>query len=307
MRRFITKIIIISLPIMVVALLMEILLRNTPNDYLFKKEYLDKNSSEIETLILGSSHSFYGFNPTYFTSKTFNASHISQSLNYDFEILQKYQSNFENLKAIVLPISYFTLFGKLEADSESWRVKNYIIYYEMNTSKSFIDHSEFLGNSIYVSLKRLISYYILEKSPISCTELGWGKKHKSENAIDLIKSGRAASLRHSKNINDIKYKTIFKENVFILSSIVKWCKDRNIKLVLLTPPAFTTYRQNLNAEQLKTTIETTSKIDSLNNNCTYLNLLYDVNFIAKDFYDADHLSEIGAAKLSTLINEKVNE
>ena len=91
MKRFVIKTIYISLPILVVAILMEILLRNTPNDYLFKKQYLDKHSSEIETLILGSSHSFYGFNPEYFSSNTFNASHISQSLNYDFEILKKYQ------------------------------------------------------------------------------------------------------------------------------------------------------------------------------------------------------------------------
>ena len=71
MRKFITKTIYISLPIIVIAIIMEILLRNIPNDYLFKKKYLDEYSSEIETLILGSSHSLYGFNPEYFTSKTF--------------------------------------------------------------------------------------------------------------------------------------------------------------------------------------------------------------------------------------------
>ena len=84
-----SKTIYISLPILVVAILMEILLRNMPNDYLFKKKYLDEHSSEIQTLILGSSHSFYGIDPAYFNSKTFNASHVSQTLNYDLEIFQK--------------------------------------------------------------------------------------------------------------------------------------------------------------------------------------------------------------------------
>lgn len=33
-------------------------------------------------------------------------------------------------------------------------------------------------------------------------------------------------------------------------------------------------------------------------NCTYVNMINDSTFIAKDFFDADHLSEIGAKKLS---------
>ncbi len=85
MKRFVIKTIYISLPILVVAILMEILLRNTPNDYLFKKQYLDKHSSEIETLILGSSHSFYGFNPEYFVSirSTPSCFHIKTAYCYE--------------------------------------------------------------------------------------------------------------------------------------------------------------------------------------------------------------------------------
>lgn len=308
MKRFVIKTIYISLPILVVAILMEILLRNTPNDYLFKKQYLDKHSSEIETLILGSSHSFYGFNPEYFSSNTFNASHISQSLNYDFEILKKYQDQFKNLKTIILPISYFTLFGKLEAGSESWRVKNYIIYYDLNSSKSLIDYSEVLSNRINVNIKRIASYYLLGNSTISCSDLGWGTSYNSKNARDLAETGKTAAKRHTRDdINSDKYQEIFNDNILILNSIIQWCKKNNVSVLLLTPPAFETYRQNLNKEQLKIAINTTSDICSKYENCIYENLLNDTNFVAVDFFDADHLSEIGAKKLSELINEKISE
>ena len=308
MKRFVIKTIYISLPILVVAILMEILLRNTPNDYLFKKQYLDKHSSEIETLILGSSHSFYGFNPEYFSSNTFNASHISQSLNYDFEILKKYQDQFKNLKTIILPISYFTLFGKLEAGSESWRVKNYIIYYDLNTSKSLINYSEVLSNRINVNIKRIASYYVLGNSTISCTDLGWGTRYNSKNARDLAETGITAAKRHTRDdINSDKYQEIFNDNILILNSIIEWCNKKNVNVLLLTPPAFETYRQNLNQEQLKITINTTSEICSRHENCIYENLLSDTNFVAVDFFDADHLSDIGAKKLSELINEKISE
>jgi hypothetical protein len=306
MKKFIYKSTLFIIPFLFSVLFMEILLRNIPNDYGFKKEYLDKNASEIETMILGSSHSFYGFNPVYFTTKTFNASHISQSLNYDFEIIKKYQSDLKQLKTIILPISYFTLFWKLEAGPESWRVKNYILYYGLETSNSYANYSEVLSNKINMNLKRLGSYYITGNSAISCTSLGWGSNYKSKNARDLIETGKNASLRHSKHINDIKYKNILRDNKQTLNYIIAWCKNRNIRIVLLTPPAFKSYHQNLNKTQLNLTIEIAEKIDSNNNNCIYLNLLNDTSFVAKDFYDADHLSEIGAEKLSKLINEKIN-
>lgn len=306
MKKFIIKTVFISLPILFSVLFLEILLRNMPNDYKFKKEYLDKNASEIETMILGSSHSFYGFNPVYFKTKTFNASHISQSLKYDFEIIKKYQSDLKQLRTIVLPISYFSLFWQMEASPESWRVNNYILYYGLQTPNTYTDYSEVLSNKINLNIKRLSSYYLKGNSAISCTSLGWGTAYKSINARDLIESGKTAAFRHSNDINDIKYKNILRDNEQTLNSIIAWCKNRNIRVVLLTPPAFKSYRQNLNKPQLNVTIDIAKRIDLDNNNCIYLNLLNDVSFIANDFYDADHLSEIGAEKLSKLINEKVN-
>lgn len=307
MKKFITKTVFISLPILLSLLFMEILLRNIPNDYEFKKEYLNKNSPEIETLILGSSHSFYGLNPVYFKKKAFNASHISQSLNYDFEIIKKYDSDFKQLKTIVLPISYFTLFTKLEEGPETWRIHNYILYSGLETYNSYTDYSEVLSNKMNVNFKKLNSYYIKSNPIISCSKLGWGTNYKSENQLDLINSGKTAAIRHSHDITDIKVKNILSDNKLTLSSIIAWCKKRSVRLVLFTPPAYKSYRQNLNKMQLNLTIEIAERIDLNNDNCIYLNLLNDSNFVYKDFYDADHLSELGAEKLSKLIDKKINK
>jgi hypothetical protein len=305
MRKFITKTIYISLPIIVIAIIMEILLRNMPNDYLFKKKYLDEYSSEIETLILGSSHSLYGFNPEYFTSKTFNASYISQTLNFDYDIFHKYQYEFKNLKTIVLPISYFSLWENLRNGPESWRVKNYILYLDLH-SKLIIDHSEILSNRVNINLKRLVLFYIFGKSNIICSKLGWGTNYKSEYAHDLIETGKNRAYGNTYDINSDEFQNIFNDNKLILNLFIKECKERNIRLLLLNPPAFKTFRNNLDTNQLKITIETSEEFASEYDNCLYLNLIDDSNFIAEDFYDADHLSETGAEKLSKLINEKIN-
>jgi len=86
MKKFITKTIFLLIPIIICAICMELLLRQLPNDYKYKKEYLDAHANKIETLILGSSHSFFDLDPTYFSNITFNAGEVSQTLNYDFEI-----------------------------------------------------------------------------------------------------------------------------------------------------------------------------------------------------------------------------
>ena len=65
----------------------------------------------------------------------FNASNVSQTYIYDLEILKKYEYNWANLKVIVLPVSYFSLFMKLEASKEYWRVKDYVIYNRLNASQ----------------------------------------------------------------------------------------------------------------------------------------------------------------------------
>ena len=122
----------------------------------------------------------------------------------------------------------------------------------------------------------------------------------------MVETGKESALRHTKHINEIKYKTIFNENRLTLKEIIQWCKNRNIRLLLFTPPAFETFRQNLNKQQLNITLETVKSIDLENDNCIYLNYLNDSRFVAKDFYDADHLSEIGAEKLSKLVNMEIN-
>jgi hypothetical protein len=302
MRQFVLKILIFIFPILVIALLMEFSLRHIPNDYIYKKEYLDRNCRQIRTLILGSSHSYYGINPIYFTSNTFNASHISQSLDYDFEIFKKYETELNNLENIIIPISYSTLYSKLAKGIESWRVKNYEIYYNINFSHLSMQSLEILSQKWSISLMRIYSFYLRKQTEISCSELGWGTNYKSLNAKNLIETGKIAAKRHTYNIHSDNIQTMLRENLFILNSIITKCREKNINVILLTTPTYETYRKNLNIEQLNLTLKTVDKIISEYDNCAYINWLDNDAFEAKDFYDADHLSETGAEKLSLFLN-----
>lgn len=281
MKKFLYKVLFFSIPILFLAISAEIILRSIPNDYLYKKEYLDKNSDFIETLILGSSHTFYGLDPKYFSRNTFNASHISQPLFYDFEILKKYEKKLNNLKTIIVPVSYFTFHFDLGLFGEPWRVKNYILYYgivdaSLKPIESFKYRSELFSIKFKKNAIRIISY-LMGRKGISCSKLGWGEGFNSEDAVDLSISGITNSKRHHSDINKSESLSVFMKNKTILNLIVSWAIEKKVNVILLTPPAFKTYYCNLQQDQINIVIKTAEEIAQKNSNCSYYNTTVSFN------------------------------
>lgn len=298
MKKFIIKTILILLPLLVVAISMELLIRNIPNDYEYKKEFLDANSNTIEVLFFGSSHTYYGVNPKYISGNAFNASHISQSLDYDYEILMKYKKNWNKLHYIILPIDYFTLFSKVSTGVESWRVKNYQIYYNINKTINLSDNFEILSIKSKQNIKRIYFYYFKNKSSITCSKLGYGNVETEK--LNLLESGIEAAKRHTK-VDQLH----LEENIIILKKIIDYATKNNIHILFYTSPAYPTYVSNLDKTQLKRTFKTINILTVNNLNCSYYNFLEDTSFVATDFRDADHLNEVGAKKLTLKLNDLI--
>ncbi len=297
MKLFITKLFLFFLPILLLGATIEIALRKIPNDYLYKKNYLDKNASTLEVLFLGNSHFYYGINPKFLQKKSFNAAFVSQSIDFDLEILKKYETSFKKLEYIVIPIDYLSLYFSLSKSTESWRVKNYNLYYGINYNYTISDNSEIFSNKMTLNFDRLQSFYLNKMSSITCTNLGWGTSNNSKNAQNLVTSGKAAAERHLG-----KDPEIFVESVQSLTEIVNFAIKNNTKIVLISSPAYPTYVRNLDKKQLAKTIEIATKMDQEHKNVVYLNWMQDTSFVAKDFFDADHLNEIGAEKLTKKID-----
>lgn len=309
MKRFVISMSFFFIPILTIASLMEYFLRLIPNEYTIKQEYLEHHSNEIETLILGNSHTYYGLNPKYFSSKSFNAGNVSQPLYFDLEILQKYINRFSRLKTIIIPVSYFTLYSSnMEGtEGESWRKKNYSIYFDLRRHNDNTIYTEITHNRLNKNFFRLVNHYLYGKSQLNCSDLGWGTSYESSKAQDLINSGIKAADRHTKlNLDSMIYKNNFRENKRLLKDIINYSIGKNIKLIILTLPAYYTYRHKLNNYQLSSTLNLLDKITKKNKNVHYHNLLDDSSFVKEDFYDADHLSEIGAKKLSMKIDSILN-
>ena len=313
MKKFISKTIFFLLPIFVLAVIMEVALRAIPNDYKQKRSDMDSRSDEIEILVLGSSHSLYGINPKYFSQNTYNVAYVSQSLDLDYKILEKYHDRFKNLKTIIVDISYFSLYATLETEAESWRAKNYNIYYDISTSKA-TNNFEVLTNKLDINYSRMKLYYTKkiknDKAFIDSTFTakmydGWISLKPAKTTDDLEETGVAAAGRHTYDITERSRVEIHDEQTNVLGKIVDWSKQKKVKVVFVTTPTYKTYYNRINAAQWDNTYKVIEDICRKNSNCRYINLLKNEGnlFTEKDFSDADHLSETGAEKMSKLINE----
>jgi len=299
MKNFIEKTILFALPLFIILGVLEWASRNVPNDYYLKNNLFETQADSVEVLTLGSSHALYGINPEFLPTNSLNAAYVSQSLLADFSILEKFFSRSERLRVVIVPISYFSLFSSFEKDHRVWRTTNYATHMQIYLTPQFKYRFESLGLPASTFIKKTERYYLKNRSFITCSPSGWGTAYKSPMHENLETTGPVRAKGHTHDDTLLAY------NTRILEEIMAFLSEREISIILLTTPTYKTYYENLNEAQLDTTIETCRRETEGTPRAIYLNLLHDDRFTATDFYDADHLNDIGAQKLSKILAEQI--
>ena len=300
MKKALLKFALFLLPIIVVAVVLEFLLRQLPHDLKYKKTHMEQKYDEIETLIMGGSHTYYGVDPAQFNSETFNLAYVSQSLFFDYLLLEKYIDSLPELNDVVLMIAHASLTYMFSEGEESWRKFNYYRYYDITPPYNHWYHKyylEILNLPIQRSIKKVYQYHLKNKSPISCTASGWCDEYHMENSLDLEKTGEEEADKHDSPSLDFSW------NLDILKNIIEICAARNIRVHAINFPTYTSYRENLNPVKYKMIIDTCSWLSREFENVYHLKIDGDARFTEKYFYDGDHLNDAGALKCSQLVND----
>jgi hypothetical protein len=301
-KNFVIKFLfLIVLPVFVFFVTVEILLRHIPNDYAYKNEWLTKNAKNIKILSLGSSYGYHGIDPQYFQMTAFNGAHCSQTPRYDYLIFNKFIDKMDSLEQLILPVSYFPLFMKMEElGGESQRVKKYFIYYHIDYHPFSFQHSfEFFDFNLSIALKRIIRFYFKNVNEIHVNEKGYSSLFASYE--DWENEGLGAV----KFENQYYAEKNYDENIHYLSLIIEKCKERNIRVFLLTPPMWHTYYENIDDGEWSKIQNTMIDFEKNYEHVFYLNLLIDNRFQKNDFANTTHLSPFGAEKLTKILNETI--
>lgn len=300
MKRFLIQVIfIIFLPTMCVLGVCENILRSIPNDYSYKHDWLIKNSNSIKILNFGSSHGYYGIRPEFFSKPAFNLAFVSQSLKYDKFLYEKYATACDSLEYVVLPISYSSFRSNLDKSKEWWRIKGYCIY--MGCDYYGVNPKYNLEITSKEKKSQLKDAFLQQLNYRTCDTLGFCTNYKKEyRAQDWQSTGLTACTRHSKG-----KKENIKTNLQYLEWIIQDCQKRNIKVILLTTPTFHTYYDVLNQDQVTEREEICNNLVKKYSNVTFLDWLKHEQFNEDDFFDADHLNEYGAEKLTKMLDEYI--
>lgn len=300
MKKFLNHVILFSLPIILLITGLEVSIRQIPNNYTHKQEQLIKGK-KTEVLILGNSHSVFGIDPQYFDKKTFNAAMISQPLEVDLFLLKSHIDDLPKLSHIVLNFSIPNLYSsfKFKDSDESWRIKNYNLYMNANFSYNPKNYFELTNESIKGSIAKIDKYHntgsILTSDSFGFIyREGILPKYTIEQGIQRVQLHC-----HEKN-KSLVY------NIKLLHEFFSICKEKKIKILLITLPTRKEYYQNIkyNIQKERDSLSRIfmKKYDFI----TYHNLEKDTSFISIDFWDQDHLNSIGAKKMSIILNEKIN-
>jgi len=278
---------------------LEWLARGIPNDYKRKAAWLDAHAGNVQVLVLGGSQSLFGIDPALLHVPAFNACHLSQSVNFDYEILKKYASKLDDLQTLIFTLSYPTLGGRIEHTSESWRIKNYNLYYGIHAYSRPVDYTELLSHRFRDNISLITKYYIEHKSNIYCTDLGWATNYNSTRLDTgaLLSSGRYDAARHN-----LIAKEYIGPNLAIMDSILAIAAGKHCRIIFYTPPVHRGYRERVDSRILA---EVTGKIGDMvkkHANCVYYNLFDNQAFGDRDYFDGTHLNHSGARKLSAMVD-----
>lgn len=302
MKRFIISFTCFVVPIFIIGIVAEFCIRKLPNSYKFKYEWMQEHASDVETLVFGSSHTYYGFQPKYYEGKAFNLANSAQLIEQDLFLLKYWSDRYSKLKTVIYPISYFTLFyPDLLSGKASLIARYYKIYMDCDLypSLSFYYNFEIAEpRSAFAKIRRFLQ---------GSSGKDWFCDEYGNEAFNVISNrGNDWSKKDKKTAHDEYSKTweYIPQNYSKLEGIIKFCKEKGIRLVLITTPCWHSYYDNLNDKQLNKTYSIIHELQQ-KYDLPYFNYLKDNRFTEEDFFNGSHLSDVGEKKFTKILNEDI--
>lgn len=285
---------------------LEFLARQAPNPYKAKTEYMLQHADSVEILIFGSSHNYYGLRAELFSLPTYSLANVSQSVYYDYMLLNKYIDSCSNLRYVICDMSVFSpISRRMEEGKEGFRATFYELYMGFDNHSVFskyhyeLSNPEIFKSKIGLGVKELIS-----KSDLNALYPGGGDDSYSARLkrFDGWDDAKYAVERHVRPFDE-KY---YNESNAYFMKMAELCKSRNVVMVYVTTPTMSGYYKRIPPARIDLMQSIVKNTQRVWKKTYYINLLEDGRFDDKDFYDCDHLNyENGAVKLSKILNDTI--
>ena len=282
--------------------------KTVPNSYALRRQKLEAQREQVDTLILGSSRAAYGIVPRQLPGFAFNLAGLAQSLYYDYRLMNRVLPELPKLKRAIIEIQDQSLFYQLQ-DGDAWRQ----YYYQQEWGipppnlRSWLDVRMFsrvalrpqsYSEALPAALRSLVegTKFVPNPSALDIDDRGW-QGAPSETPPDLSPAGVAAALTWHAFLMRASYEST---NSAYLNRMLSALRPRGIETVLVTLPVPTNYSSGMNKEYWARTQAAIRRL-AAEYSFRYLCFLAVPTLGKGDFLDADHLNRQGAVRFTELL------
>lgn len=316
MKRFFCKLIMFTVTISIITLAVNYLFikmdKSNPNG----TNKFDNIPNTLDVCNFGSSHGLFGFNYADIQRNgytCFNFGLVSQSISYDYRLMQQYGNHIVEGTIVFIPISYFSLFGKDEEDYEDFESKNqrYYLILPPELIKNYDVKANIYAKylpAIGVDTATLIKVLIGKKLAADNNE---NNQVIAASDIDVPEDARAAFERHiEKNkLDDNGNRILNQQELDALYDLIEYCQDKGAVPILVTTPYLSEYTDEVKKAAPDFYDEFYSVIDAVikSSGVDYYDYAFDERFSHSYdlFMNADHLNKEGARQFTNILMEEV--
>ena len=303
-KKFLIVIVVFFIPVFCFLGYTELALREYRNTYDQKKEFIDQRADSIRILVLGDSHAHNGIDPTYLGKGSFNLANDGQSLYYDIKLTEKYLNKLTNLKCVIIPLSYFTFYYRMENSFAEPRQYNYYHTFGISPAAplSVFDINRYSYIASYTPRISFGIVFLNRFKADSQAENGFLASFATlpadvDQKMVLEKFGYHREIIQNGNLES---------NLSLLNEFLTTLSSRNIEAIFITLPVSSVYKTHLDPEVERRNREIITQF------CVKFNLEYfdldSSSALGNDYFsDIDHLNVKGAALVSSRLSSLLNK
>lgn len=311
MKQFLKKILIYSAIVMTIFIAYEVALLFVPNEYSYKKKYLEQHKQQLRVLVLGNSHLADCIDPQLLGSDIFNAAQPGRSVHYDLQLLNEYIGQMPQLECVLLPLSvdYYYWGHRFEKKHEP-KFNTYRCMYLKYMGYTYEDNewwhwSEIL-NSNYNHPARLVEAFTKPFTALTmCDSLGV----EIDASIDTRKADwyNQQLPGNTPLADSTELHLNYMNNLCIYGKIASLARKHNTRLIFLALPIYKTARQRISQHQLNELDIFVERIKQINPKIEFYNYIDDKRYTEQDFYNSIHLNNTyGARKFAPVLRNILN-
>lgn len=306
MKKFLFSVL---LPFVVVLFLLfvvgEFYLRGLPNDFKTKNQYLEDNANELKIVVLGASTVSMGIKPCCFDIQpAYNFAYASQNIEYNEWILSKCFGQMDSLKCVIMDMSWGMPWNSGDSVAPGIN-KFYTLYYDYPRKKL-----EFEMLSSVQEIKHRIWPSNAKEAYLTIDDDGYQSGYYEDIPYDeeSWKQSVEWSINHySERIHKEDAHVKRSNCVELLCKIISQCQEKNVKVILVTPPAMRMYYDKMDTFQRETMYHLADSLKNAFDNVLYWDFMKaDSLFTVDEFYNPTHVNPRGAKKLTLMLNDSIN-